>query len=573
MEQLKQFEVEKKVAVDNLLELKAILQQLDGVGIDAKQDLEKIESALNSIHEDVLRIALLGAFSDGKTSVIAAWLGKVMADMNIDMDESSDKLAVYRPEGLPERCEIIDTPGLFGDKHKRSDDELIQYEDITRKYISEAHLVLYVVDATNPLKDSHSESIQWILRDLNKLKSTVFVINKMDEVTDLTDSVLFEEQAEIKTLNLQQKLQKRANLTEEEVEALNIVCISSNPNGRGLPFWFEKPDVYQARSRVKNLKEKTASILEGSVRSEIIAKTGIDVVTSLVKERVDEAQMYIEKLNVFAAQREQESERIGEDIQKGRQEVKRLGRELHRELDVYEKQLLGKLRALSLEDIRPFMEDEIGYHEDQVGYKLGTKIKTIVDFYYDQTELVTSRIDKEISSQLDSSESFLNSLGGNAVSMTTTGLGRLAQANPAVIKDTIFAARDMLGKATGYVFKFKPWGATKLAGQITRWAGPVGIGISLVSEAYDAYKKHELEVELENTKSEIASMIKEAFKDIYDILAEDQKLFEFFAPQLETFQKLMDTVDNQVRDIRASQESIELIQHKLHGMKQYSLPS
>ena len=183
MEQFKQFNVEKQTTIDTLCKLREVIGEIGGMGIDVQDDLQKIAAALKSIESDVLRIALLGAFSDGKTSVVAAWLGKIMGDMKIDMDESSDRVSIYKPDGLPGQCEIVDTPGLFGDKEKTVNGEQVMYEDITKRYISEAHLILYVVDATNPLKESHSAVAKWVLRDLNKLTSTVFVINKMDEVT------------------------------------------------------------------------------------------------------------------------------------------------------------------------------------------------------------------------------------------------------------------------------------------------------------------------------------------------------------------------------------------------------
>src|SRR5690606_12773817 len=121
MEQFKQYNLSKQAVVSALEELKTMLSELAAIGVDVDADLKKIESALTSVNDDMLRIALMGAFSDGKTSVIAAWLGKVMADMKIDMDESSDSVAIYKPEGLPEKCEIVDTPGLFGDKEKEID--------------------------------------------------------------------------------------------------------------------------------------------------------------------------------------------------------------------------------------------------------------------------------------------------------------------------------------------------------------------------------------------------------------------------------------------------------------------
>lgn len=97
MEQFKQFSIEKQAAINSLLQLRGMLEMLGEMGINISDDLQKVTSAINSIESDVLRIALLGAFSDGKTSVIAAWLGKVMDDMNISMDESSDRLSIYKP--------------------------------------------------------------------------------------------------------------------------------------------------------------------------------------------------------------------------------------------------------------------------------------------------------------------------------------------------------------------------------------------------------------------------------------------------------------------------------------------
>lgn len=570
MEQLKQFEVEKQSAISTLQQLKEVLTELGTIGMDVSVDIQKLEAALSTIKDDVLRIALLGAFSDGKTSVIAAWLGKIMADMKIDMDESSDRLAIYRPEGLPDKCEIVDTPGLFGDKQKEDKNLQIMYEDITRNYISEAHLILYVVDATNPLKESHHQIVRWVLRDLNKLSSTVFIINKMDEVTDLSDPTLFSEQAAIKTETLKEKLQRAARLTDEEVKALRIVCIASNPNGRGLPFWFEKLDVYRNRSRIDELKKTTTSILDSSVRSTIIAKTGIDVVAGVVSQRVLVAQNSLNELEIFAKQREQECERIREDLNNGKKEVKRLAGQLFNELEGLEKQLMGKLRPLDFEDIRPFMEDEIGYMQDNIGYKLSTKIKTIVDSYYDQTSLITSRLNQEINSQLDSSTNFLDSLGSDALKFVGSGLSNVSKISPDAIKATIFVARDLLAKTTEVVYKFKPWQASKLAAGISKWAGPAGMVFSLTADFYNAYKASELEAELKETKNEISTMIKEAFKDLYDIVSDDQKLFDFFAPQLKIFDQLITDAESQVKDIRVSQNLLRGISEKLKSLPSYT---
>ena len=566
MDQFKQFAVNKQAAIDSLDSLREVLGELDGMGIDVQDDMDKIAAAINTIQSDVLRIALLGAFSDGKTSVVAAWLGKVMDDMKIDMDESSDRLAIYKPEGLPGQCEIVDTPGLFGDKEKTVDGQQVVYEDVTKRYISEAHLIFYVVDATNPLKESHSAIAKWILRDLNKLSSTVFVINKMDEVTDLTEQTLFDQQAAIKKDNLKSKLQRAANLTPQELDQLNIVCIASNPNGRGLGFWFGKPEQYESRSRINDLKAMTSRILRANVPEVLMAKTGLDVVRDLVSSKLALAQAQLNSLKSYEQQNREESTRIQEDLNQGTGEVKRLAGELFNELQTMENQLLARLRPLSLEDVRGFLDDELGYSEEGAGYKLHLKIKTVIDHFFHQSSAVTSRISLDIGRQLNSSESFLDAMSQGALKSVSGALKGISKLDPTMIKGTIFAARDVLGKMTGAVVKFKPWEATKLAGAISKWAGPAGAVVSLGSDIYGAYKNQELEQELKQVKEAIASVIKGAFKDIYDLLGNDEKMFEFFAPQLKKFEKIVLDMSESAELIRTNRDKVGRVQERLNRL-------
>lgn len=575
MEQFTQFNVDKQTAIKGLDQLRVILKELGELGADVNVEMEKIDSAVKAIESDVLRIALLGAFSDGKTSVIAALLGKVMADMKIDMDESSDRLAIYTPEGLPGKCEIVDTPGLFGDKEKTVDGEQVVYEDLTKRYISEAHLILYVVDATNPLKNSHSAIAKWVLRDLNKLSSTVFVINKMDEVTDLTEQVLFDDQAAIKKDNLKAKLQRAANLTSEELVHLNIVCLASNPGGRGLEFWFGKPEHYESRSRINDLKAMTTRILQDNVPAVLMAKTGMDVVRDVVGQHVARAEEQLGRLDAFAQQNAEESLRINQDISKGRREVKRLAGELFEELRNVENELLGKLRPLSLENIRDFLEDEIGYTEEGVGYKLNLRIKGAIDRSFDQSSKVTNRISQDIGRQLNSSESFLNAMSEGALKSMGGAAKGIANLSPDMIKGAVFAARDALGSVTGVVIKFKPWQATKIAGAISKWAGPAGAAFTLTSDLLSAYKAHELEQELKAAKESITTIIKSSFKDIYDLIGDDEKLLDFFAPQLKEFEKIVAAVDERSAFIRTNQEKLLQVREKLSllGLPGTTIPS
>ena len=562
MEQFKQFNNDKQKAIDTLGKLKEILIELEMVGMDVSDGMNKISDALYAIESDILRIALLGAFSDGKTSVIAGWLGRVLDDMDIDADESSDSLAIYKPEGIASKCEIVDTPGLFGDKEKSVDEGKVKYADITKQYISEAHLIFYIVDAKNPLHESHNDIARWVLRDLNKLSSTIFIINKMDKVTDLTEQSMFDEAVAIKQSALKGKLQRAANLNEAELDQLNIVCMASNPNGRGLDFWFGKPEIYESRSRINILKTMTTTVLRSYGSDALIAKTGLDVVRDVIMKKANQAGDELGKLEVGLKDIQKNNERQSQDITKGRREVKKLAGELFNELQDMEKHLLARLRPLTLEDIREYLDDEIGYNDKDVGYKLRLKIKTAIDHYFEQTSAISNRILVDFEIQLNDSESFLESMSGMAMN-SASGLAKNISSVPIeAIKGTIFAARDVLGNV-GLVIKFKPWEVTKMAGAISKWAGPVGLIISLTSDAVSAYKAHEREQTLQKTKTDISGMIKESFKDIYDILGDDEKIVEFFAPGLKHIEKAVTEMNTAVHSLEENKKKISQIQDKL----------
>ena len=221
---------DKIVAKFNVL--RELVQRGETLGINVKDILKKIDNVFETISSGEINIALVGSFSDGKTSAIAGLLGEVLSNMKIAPDESSDEINVYCYQAFGKKFRIVDTPGLFGTKEKEIEGENVRFSDITTKYLSEAHIVIYVCDAQNPLKDSHVNTIKHIMCDLHKLESSIFVMNKMDDAGfDLTDESDFRRGKEIKIATLKQRLKESLNLSDNEVDSLNIVCIAADPKG------------------------------------------------------------------------------------------------------------------------------------------------------------------------------------------------------------------------------------------------------------------------------------------------------------------------------------------------------
>ncbi|GAA8125119.1 hypothetical protein HpBT110_06540 [Helicobacter pylori] len=136
-ETLKQFQEIQKRNQENLEKLLDFIHTGEKYGIEIEESFKaKINSAIQSAAK--LRVALVGGFSEGKTSIAAAWIERLDKSMNIDHQESSDAVKIY---DIDNEIELVDTPGLFGFKEKIADSGKIErYKDITKKYVSEAHL-------------------------------------------------------------------------------------------------------------------------------------------------------------------------------------------------------------------------------------------------------------------------------------------------------------------------------------------------------------------------------------------------------------------------------------------------
>lgn len=96
--------------------------------------INKIKTAINMVGNERLKVALVGGFSEGKTSIAAAWLEKLDKNsMKINHQESSDEVTVY---DFNDEIEIIDTPGLYGFGEKLNDNNKVEkFKDITKNIL------------------------------------------------------------------------------------------------------------------------------------------------------------------------------------------------------------------------------------------------------------------------------------------------------------------------------------------------------------------------------------------------------------------------------------------------------
>ncbi|GHP26417.1 hypothetical protein JP0038_05980 [Helicobacter pylori] len=239
-ETLKQFKENQKRNQENLNKLLDFVKTGEKYGIKIEESFkEKINSAIQSTAK--LRVALVGGFSEGKTSIAATWIERLDKSMKIDHE-----------------IELVDTPGLFGFKEKIADSGKIErYKDITKKYVSEAHLILYALNPSNPIKESHKDNLNWLFRTLNLLSRTIFVISRFDEEADIEDEEDYNKRFKIKKENIQKRLNDLISLSEKEREGLSIVAVAANPFNEGLEYWLKHKEEFQKLSHTKTFQDAT----------------------------------------------------------------------------------------------------------------------------------------------------------------------------------------------------------------------------------------------------------------------------------------------------------------------------
>jgi GTP-binding protein EngB required for normal cell division len=468
-----------------------------GMRLDASLD-RKLETALRNAQDGKLTIALIGGFSEGKTSIAAAWLGRLeTGSMRISQEESSDAVSLYN---IDDDMVLVDTPGLFGYKEKVGEEsgKIEAYKDITRRYVSEAHLVLYVMNSTNPVKDSHREELTWLFRTLNLLPRTVFVLSRFDEVADVEDEDEYKENLDIKRSNVASRLRQLIGLTDEEACSLSIVGVAANPFDKGVEYWLSRPEQFRALSHI------------GQLQAAAVAK--IDV-TGGHQGVMEEARRTIIR-DVLAKQIPVMAENdrlIAQELQKLSEVDESLSSQLRQ---------LNKRMQESRINLREFV---VAFFTDLILQAGGADENTFKEFYEreigDEGVVLNARLQNGFSRQIDSVAMELNKLTVSFQSEmshfneTVTKLGK--QGIQYVIKGnlinnkTILAARDglvstakLFGQDLGKLLKFKPYGALKLASRLNEAAAVLGVAIA----AWEVYQGHS---RAEKFKSAIGEMVKD----------------------------------------------------------------
>ncbi|GAA8313719.1 50S ribosome-binding GTPase [Helicobacter pylori] len=543
-ETLKQFKENQKRNQENLKKLLDFIHAGEKYGIEIEESFKaKINNAIQSAAK--LRVALVGDFSEGKTSIAVAWIERLDKSMKIDHQESSDAVKIYN---IDNEMELVDTPGLFGFKEKEHDSGKIErYKDITKKYVSEAHLILYALNPSNPIKESHKDDLNWLFRTLNLLSRTIFVISRFDEEADIEDEEDYNKRFKTKKENIQNRLNDLISLSEKEKEGLSIVAVAANPFNEGLEYWLEHKEEFQKLSHIKTLQDATQKkIKENGGKLTIIEEAKKSVIQDVVyrqmplaKKTQQDIKRELEDLNKAMEKRRKEIQNLNGEISQARINLKEF-------ITRYFSDLIRQVAGTSLETFNDVVIREIG----DEGINIETRVQNA---FARETQGIFNEMAK-IETGFNADMNFFEKHAGTFGKIGNDFLkqsGFINATNIKLARDTIAAVGKFVG--IDLAFKFKPWGAVKLAGNLNKALPFIGFAF----EAWDSWNKYQKEQKLEEAKKEMVSNFDNQKKEILDLINDEKTFKEKCFPSALELEKSLQEIKEAIEKTQACDQEFE----------------
>ncbi|MBN2305720.1 MAG: dynamin family protein [Anaerolineae bacterium] len=178
---LSQYEAVRRQQHEEITTLLETLGRVDGL---PEQEMEQVRDALFHANHPFLMV-MIGPFGSGKSSIINALLGEEIMEVgpipttdrivilrrgaDVQRTRTGDVETIFHPSPMLENLSLVDTPGL--------ESVFRAHEDVTRRFLHRADVVLLVMLATQVLTASNLTFLQ----ELKAYgKRAIMVVNQVD---------------------------------------------------------------------------------------------------------------------------------------------------------------------------------------------------------------------------------------------------------------------------------------------------------------------------------------------------------------------------------------------------------
>ena len=509
MEQtLKSFKERQAETLKVLSDLRAFLAQGEAFGIDTDPNVKtKLDNAIRSMEEDKLRVVLIGGFSEGKTAIAAAWLERLdKSTMKISHEESSNAVTVY--EASPD-CLLIDTPGLFGFKEQfdAQTNTLEKYKELTRKYVSEAHLVVYVMDPTNPIKESHRDDLTWLFRSLNLLPRTVFVLSRFDAVADVEDEHEYAKLFAIKKDNVAGRLRDLIALTDAESAELAVVAVAADPFEMGTEYWLADLERFRALSRIGLLQHATSEKVSaaGGIAA-VVDETRRSIVRDVLGKQLPIAIHNDDRIAQEVTRLETMNNQLRKQLISSDTRINDVRIGLRSFVTDFFTDLILQARGQSMETFAEFFERNIGSD----GVVLNANLQNAFDQQMRSVKFEVSKMAVGFDAEVNHFNASVRAYGKQGIDYVVKS-GLINNTSVLAARDGIVTVAKVVGLDLGKMLKFKPWGAVNLAKGLNGLLSAFGLALEIWDSVEQARREQAfrkmIDKMVENFESQRAELL------------------------------------------------------------------
>lgn len=477
----------------------SVIKLLRDEGKKFKNNAMNIMKELNKFQdgEELIKLAFIGQYSAGKSTIISAITGN--DTIKIDADIATDKTTKYEWNGNL----LIDTPGLYTDK--------VDHDKITYEAIKKSDLLVYVI--TSDLFDNITlDNFKKLAYEKGYKNKMIMVVNKMSM-----------EAGEFNSLKKNYITTLKKSLKPYRLSDFNISFIDAADFIEGkefdIPEFIEMSNFNSFIEQLNCFVDKKG--LLGSLESPIrLVISEIDKVIIKVQDNKANKNFFtiLDRIEnrVRNSMQKTETEKKyiisdlrSEIVSKGNQLAAKIGDDFDFEGELKKIETdIEKISQQKSEELKDFLENE--------RRELAEEIKEVFESdigQYFLENVSSSKINvknhknknnfKEMKNDLSKMESIVEPIAGGILKAA----GNPGKVAPKVISNTnLHKGVYKVGKFFGV--NFKPWGAVKLSGKLAKFAkalGPILVVVSTVIDVADTVKASKEEEKMVQAKNDCMS--------------------------------------------------------------------
>ncbi|GAA7577237.1 hypothetical protein MMM148_08230 [Helicobacter pylori] len=213
---------------------------------------------------------------------------------------------------------------------------------------------------------------------------------------------------------------------------------------------------------------------------------------------------------------------------------------------MYFSDLILQVSGTSLETFNDFLIREIG----DKGINIETRIQNAFERETQGVLNEIAKIGTSFDADLSSFEKQTGTLGKIGINFLNQS-GFINATNIKLARDTIASVGKFVG--VDWAFKFKPWGAVKLAGNLNKALPLIGIAF----EAWDSWNKYQKEQKLEETKKGMVSYFDNQKKEILDLINDETRFKQTCFPSALKLEKSFQEIEEKIKKMQEHDQEFE----------------